>query len=403
LNALKAPAASAKTSLCAQFDEHTPFFLSSPRQSLLARPEQVAQTLLWEADAQLASRCERAQRELAEREGAAPWIVGALPFDGERAPATLYLLRDVARECDSNASELRATPRGLLMSMSGYHVAQRPTPRAFVAGVEQALTRIARGELSKVVLSRCLELQLDEPVSCRDVLRELSAQNPRGYTFALRLADGPQPCHLLGASPELLLEKRQGKVFTTPHAGSRPRCARREDDERMGRELLASSKDRREHDLLVDAVVEALRPWCKQLDVPSGPSLISTPTMWHLATPLSGELRDPDCSSLALAQALHPTPAVCGLPLPAARQAIRELEDFERGLFAGAVGYCDARGDGEWAVTLRCAELASNSLRLFAGAGVVEGSEPWSEFDETAAKFGTMLRALGIGLVQGAS
>ena len=119
--------------------------------------------------------------------------------------------------------------------------------------------------------------------------------------------------------------------------------------------------------------------------------------MWHLSSRITGELVDPSISSLALAVALHPTPAVCGYPTALAQEAIGTIEPFERGFYTGIVGWCDANGDGQWAVTIRCAEADEHSLRLFAGAGIVAGSKPESELAETEAKFRTMLQAMGLG------
>jgi isochorismate synthase len=185
-------------------------------------------------------------------------------------------------------------------------------------------------------------------------------------------------------------------VGAAPLAGSAARSPDPAEDQRRASALLVSAKDRHEHAIVADAVAAALRPYCRHLDVPAAPSLRHTRTMWHLASHISGELADPSMSALALACALHPTPAVCGDPLPLARAAIAEIEPFDRGFFTGMVGWCDASGDGEWAVTIRCAEVADRSLRLFAGAGIVAGSDPEHELAETTAKLQTMLDALGI-------
>ena len=159
---------------------------------------------------------------------------------------------------------------------------------------------------------------------------------------------------------------------------------------------MASAKDRREHAVVAEFVAETLRPFCRRLEVPSGPSLVRTATMWHLSTRVTGELRDPEVSALELACALHPTPAVCGTPTGVARAAISELEPFDRGFYTGALGWGDALGDGEWVVTIRCAEASGSRLRLFAGGGIVVDSVPGEELAETSAKFRTMLRALGV-------
>ncbi|WP_068925904.1 isochorismate synthase [Planobispora rosea] len=244
--------------------------------------------------------------------------------------------------------------------------------------------------LRKVVLARTLELSRDEPVDVLDLLRPLAG---RDMSFAAPLPGGRT---LIGASPELLVSRRGRTVVSNPLAGSAARSADPAEDRRRAAALAASSKDLHEHRLVVEAVADALQPYCVDLDVPSGPELTSTETMWHLSTRVTGVLRDPDTPVLALAAALHPTPAVCGTPRVRARRAIEELEPFDRGFYTGLVGWTDAAGDGEWAVTIRCAEAAGRLLRLYAGAGIVPGSDPDKELAETSAKFRTMLRALGV-------
>ncbi|MNW45467.1 Isochorismate synthase DhbC [compost metagenome] len=160
--------------------------------------------------------------------------------------------------------------------------------------------------------------------------------------------------------------------------------------------MLASAKDLHEHAVVIDAVAAALSPYCRKLEVPSQPSLIKTNTMWHLSTEIYGELKSTSTSSLELAMALHPTPAVCGTPTKLAREAIQEIEPFDRNLFTGMVGWCHENGDGEWIVTIRCAEIEDRNMVLYAGAGVVAGSTAESELAETSAKFRTMLEAMGL-------
>ncbi|MYX77385.1 chorismate-binding protein, partial [Streptomyces sp. SID3915] len=158
-------------------------------------------------------------------------------------------------------------------------------------------------------------------------------------------------------------------------------------------------KDLHEHAVVVDAVREALAPFCTRLEAPERPTLIRTATMWHLSTTLTGDLTDPAAASaLDLASALHPTPAVCGTPTEAARAVIAESEPFDRGAYTGMLGWQDAEGDGEWVVTIRCAEAEGTTLRLFAGAGVVAQSSPDAETAETGAKFRTFLNAVGATL-----
>jgi isochorismate synthase len=201
---------------------------------------------------------------------------------------------------------------------------------------------------------------------------------------------------LIGVSPELLVRKRGSRVFSNPLAGSAKRRASPDEDKRTAEALLDSEKDHYEHRLVIDEIRRVMAPECTSLTIPEQPSLLSTAAMWHLSTAIEGELRNPGRSSLQLACQLHPTPAVCGAPTELARKLINLVEPFERGLFTGMVGWCDAAGNGEWVVTIRCGTVVDNCLRLFAGAGIVEASSPASEWAETQAKLGTMLAACGL-------
>ena len=155
-----------------------------------------------------------------------------------------------------------------------------------------------------------------------------------------------------------------------------------------------SDKDRREHAVVVEMIADTLSPLCRTLDVPSVPSIIKTDSMMHLSTCLRGTLQDQQTCALSLALALHPTPAVCGTPLQSAMRAIHDIEPFSRRYYTGMVGWMDARGDGEWAIAIRCGEAKGSRLQLYAGAGIVTGSTPSKELAETDGKFRTMLKAL---------
>jgi len=191
-------------------------------------------------------------------------------------------------------------------------------------------------------------------------------------------------------------------VVSHPLAGSARRTGNAAEDQRRTEALLASGKDLHEHRLVVDAILDILAPLCTRLQAPPRPSLQATATMLHLATRITGTLKDPDVSSAALAGLLHPTPAVCGTPRLPALQAIRNLEPFDRGFYAGAVGWTDASGDGDWYVAIRCARVQGNTMHLFAGAGIVADSQPALEVDETAAKFMALRNAIGIDDVRAA-
>jgi isochorismate synthase len=178
-------------------------------------------------------------------------------------------------------------------------------------------------------------------------------------------------------------------------AGSAPRSADPVEDRAAAQRLIGSAKDHREHRLVVEAMTEALSPFCDHLEVDARPRLTATASVWHLATTMRGRLVEGAPSALGLAAAVAPTPAVCGTPTPAALETIHELEPVPRGLYSGMVGWVDAAGDGEWVVALRCATLDGRTARLHAGAGIVEGSVPELEVAETEAKFGALLAALG--------
>ncbi|MFC5722349.1 isochorismate synthase DhbC [Streptomyces gamaensis] len=323
--------------------------------------------------------------------GPAPLVVGAVPF-APTAPAPPLVVPGTVRR----APALREDPLIALPapppSATDWTVRAVPAPEEYAAAVAEAVRRMRAGELSKAVLARTLELTAPGPLDIPAMLQRLARRDPAGYTFAMPSGPGTT---LLGASPELLVSRRGGRLVANPLAGSAPRSTDLAEDVRRAAALLDSAKDLHEHAVVVDAVREALAPYCAELDVPARPTLVRTAAMWHLSTTVTGRPTDPAVSALELACALHPTPAVCGTPVRTAREVIGKLEPFERGLYTGMVGWGDADGDGEWVVTIRCAEAETDRLRLYAGAGVVAGSSPEAETAETGAKFATFLHAVG--------
>lgn len=337
--------------------------------------------------------------------GAGPdLLVGAIPFDADK-PVHLIQPRRVERDpamLDGAfgapaAAEMEAsTParRG-----SGWRLRAEPSPETYAGHVAAALEAMEgdAAALRKVVLARSLLLESDAPLDVLRLLKILQADaSATTYAVPLPVAPGSEPRTLVGATPELLVEKAGARVRSSPLAGSARRQAHATADRAAAEALLQSDKDRREHAAVVEAILDALTPYCRTLAA-QGPELTSTATMWHLATRIEGGLKDEGVSSLELAGVLHPTPAVCGLPRDPARALIGRLEPVDRGFFTGAVGWCDGRGDGRWSVAIRCAEIAGNRARLFAGAGIVPGSLPQAEVAETDAKFMTMLNALQMG------
>ncbi|MEH6416161.1 isochorismate synthase [Pseudomonas sp. CGJS7] len=377
-------------SLLAAYQPHDSLF-SSANHQLHARG--VLHSLARPIEDDLAGAAERMLAQTASEIGRLP-LLGAVPFDlGQPSrlwmPAQTAFVAGRARQRGAMLSGLNHEPRALP------RIEAMPAATQFKRNVERSLDRISGGDLSKVVMSR--SLRIATRVDVAQLLGQLLARAPAAYTFAMDLAGagGPPAC-LIGSSPELLLSKRGARIVSNPLAGSIPRSADPQEDQRRARGLLDSAKDLHEHALVIDAVAAALRPYCRELQVPVSPSLVATPTMWHLSTRVDGVLHDPTTSSLRLALALHPTPAVCGYPTESARRAIRELEGYDRGLFTGLVGWCDGEGDGEWAVTIRCALIEEDSATVFAGAGIVAGSQPEAELAETSAKLGTMLGAMGL-------
>ncbi|WP_026425131.1 isochorismate synthase [Actinokineospora inagensis] len=318
-----------------------------------------------------------------------PLAVGALPFD-PTARAHIVIPASVQRAGSIHPYR----PTGPAWTPTSPQVTGSPDAAGYRRAVAAAVSALRADDgLRKVVLARLLRLTYDEPVLVGQLLPGLAAVNPLGYTFATPLPAGET---LFGATPELLLDRRGLRIVSNPLAGSLPRGGDPSTDRANAAALLASTKNQGEHRVVIETVVEALRPFCRHLTVPNGPSLVSTPTMWHLSTRVEGELIDPEVSSLRLAAALHPTPAICGSPRAAARAAIAELEPFDRGFFSGVVGWCTADGDGQWVVAIRSAKVRGHEMELFAGAGIMPDSDPDAELDETQAKFRTLLRALSL-------
>lgn len=279
-----------------------------------------------------------------------------------------------------------------------HDVAAEPTPDEYRILVATALDRIASGDVEKVVLGRCLEVRSSPALSPAEVAATLLAHRPGAHVFCLPLDDTAEAPWLVGASPELLIRRRGAEVSSTPLAGSTPRSPDPDEDARRAADLAASAKDLAEHAFVVNHIATALARVCVRLDVPTAPEVLATDSMWHLASPIRGRLASSgDLTALDLAQLLHPTPAVGGVPTAAATGLIDRLEGPGlRGPFGGFVGWMDEHGDGELAVTIRAGVLEGERLRLFAGAGIVDGSDPRAEVDETAAKLSTMTRAVGL-------
>jgi len=268
-----------------------------------------------------------------------------------------------------------------------WHDGSLPGPR-WEQAVAEAVAAIRAGGLRKVVLARDVFATADEPIDARVLLRRLARRYPDCFTFS---CDG-----MIGATPELLVRRAGNQVSALVLGGTLPRGADPAQDKALGEELLASAKNNEEHAYAVDSIREALGPLCQALDVEARPSLLKFPNLQHLGTQVHGILANgtPPRSALALAAAVHPPAAVCGTPAGTALELIRDLEHMDRERYAGPVGWVDADGNGEWGIALRCGQLSGRTARLFAGCGIVAGSEPAAELAETLVKLQPMRGAL---------
>jgi len=245
--------------------------------------------------------------------------------------------------------------------------------------VGEAVRRIEQGGLDKVVLARDLVASLDEPLDVRASLARLAADYPSCWTFHV---DG-----FFGSTPEMLVRLERGLVTSRVLAGTIRRTGDDAHDLALAGSLARSSKDLEEHEYAVRSVAEALAPHCTSMNVPETPFVLHLPNVMHLATDVTGVIRD-DASALSLAASLHPSAAVGGTPTAEAVRLIAEIEQLDRGRYAGPVGWIGASGDGEWGIGLRSAQIEGDGsvVRLFAGCGIVADSVPADELAESNAK-----------------
>lgn len=317
-------------------------------------------------------------------------VVGCIPFDTSR-PAQLYVPDEVAwRQADAAVPPAHKGGTGSPAASSP----GLPDSPAYRRAVRKAVERIGHGEVDKVVLARTTTVTADSDFDLDRMFGELGDANPHAFTYRSDLASSGT---LIGASPELVLRSRRGAVTSFPLAGSVPReQGNPAQDRELTRGLLDSPKDRSEHALVVNQVGEVFSRHAEQVTVPDEPSVVSTPVILHLGSRITGRLHQGSSPGdlMRMLYDLHPTPAVCGWPTDAARDVIGDLEDFDRGMYSGLVGWVDGDGNGEWALSLRGGVVDGDSARLFAGAGIVAGSDPDKEHEETATKFRTFARVL---------
>jgi menaquinone-specific isochorismate synthase len=326
--------------------------------------------------------------------GTGPVAFTALPFQGDGTFVIPELVvgktDDGTRWCTVIGSSEDEPPLlagdAPVTSPSHFDVRAGRPPADWCDAVARAVASMQDGELTKVVLAREIIVEADAPIDVLEVLRRLRASYPSAFVFSI---DG-----FIGASPELLVSRTGDVVRSQPMAGTTPRTGDPATDQRLAASLLASAKDRAEHQITIDTVLDAVLPFCSYVDSEPEPSIVMLANVQHLASLVEGRLSSPPASVLSLVEALHPTPAVCGHPRGAALDAIARLEGFDRGRYAGAVGWVDRAGNGRFAVSIRCAEVDGTRARVIAGNGIVADSDPVTELAETRAKLNALLSAL---------
>jgi menaquinone-specific isochorismate synthase len=254
--------------------------------------------------------------------------------------------------------------------------------------VAEAIKRVDSSKVDKVVLARDLVATSTQDIQTAPILKKLAAEYPSTWTFAV---DG-----LVGATPELLLRLSRGMVTSRVLAGTIPKTGNDEKDLALAASLARSSKDLEEHEYAVRSVADALEPFCSSTNVPESPFVLHLANVMHLATDVTGALIESKqrLDAFSLLQSLHPSAAVCGTPRNIAFDIITEIEGMNRGRYAGPVGWIDASGDGELGIALRSGQITDREIRIFAGCGIVAGSNPEKELEESNAKMIAMRSAL---------
>jgi menaquinone-specific isochorismate synthase len=328
--------------------------------------------------------------------GIGPIALGAMPFLPS-APATLVVPAVVVSKdrrgrawvtrIDGADQSLVGTP-GPVPTASSYTLRPLVDVDHYLAAVAAARDAVREGRMDKAVIARPIAVESDQPIDVHAVLLRLKATFGSSHRFSI---DG-----FIGASPELLVEVDGDLVRSFPLAGTTRTTGDPDLDAELAAELQASPKNQIEHRAAIEMVRDTLLPYCSYLDWAPEPEIVKVANVQHLGSQAEGMLSHPAPTVIELVRALQPTPAVGGYPREAAIDLITSVEGFERGLYGGAVGWVDAKGNGRWAVSLRCAELSADrrTARLVAGGGIVADSDPRSELAETQAKFQAMLSAI---------
>jgi menaquinone-specific isochorismate synthase len=338
--------------------------------------------------------------------GSGPVLIGSIPFDSQelhefvlpkilvcksedgRCWVTAVDIEEIelAHVFESHISEAFISSSST--TSSSYTVAPGVEIDTYLQAVTVARDAVRSGTITKAVIARDVIVTSTNPIDIRAVLLRLRNSFGTSYQFSI---DG-----FVGASPELLVSILDGEVSSHPLAGTAPRTGDPTTDFEIATKLLSSTKNQIEHRIVIDAVHDTLLPWCSYLDWEPEASIVAVANVQHLGTHMSGRLSEPFLHILDAVYALSPTPALGGFPRDKALQLISDVEGMSRGRYGGAVGWFDSKGNGVWAVAIRCAEYSNNNMnaRLFAGGGIVADSDPLSELAETQAKLQAMLAAI---------
>jgi menaquinone-specific isochorismate synthase len=338
--------------------------------------------------------------------GSGPVLIGSIPFDSQelhefvlpkilvcksedgRCWVTAVDIEEIelAHVFESHVSEAFISSSST--TSSSYTVAPGVEIDTYLQAVTVARDAVRSGTITKAVIARDVIVTSTNPIDIRAVLLRLRNSFGTSYQFSV---DG-----FVGASPELLVSILDGEVSSHPLAGTAPRTGDPTTDSEIATALLSSTKNQIEHRIVIDAVHDTLLPWCSYLDWEPEASIVAVANVQHLGTHMSGRLSEPFLHILDAVYALSPTPALGGFPRDKALQLISDVEGMSRGRYGGAVGWFDSKGNGVWAVAIRCAEYSNNNMnaRLFAGGGIVADSDPLSELAETQAKLQAMLAAI---------
>jgi menaquinone-specific isochorismate synthase len=338
--------------------------------------------------------------------GSGPVLIGSIPFDSQelhefvlpkilvcksedgRCWVTAVDIEEIelAHVFESHVSEAFISSSST--TSSSYTVAPGVEIDTYLQAVTVARDAVRSGTITKAVIARDVIVTSTNPIDIRAVLLRLRNSFGTSYQFSI---DG-----FVGASPELLVSILDGEVSSHPLAGTAPRTGDPTTDSEIATALLSSTKNQIEHRIVIDAVHDTLLPWCSYLDWEQEASIVAVANVQHLGTHMSGRLSEPFLHILDAVYALSPTPALGGFPRDKALQLISDVEGMSRGRYGGAVGWFDSKGNGVWAVAIRCAEYSNNNMnaRLFAGGGIVADSDPLSELAETQAKLQAMLAAI---------